>query len=42
VGQGKSLEEVRSAFGLAEPPGQPTRRFASLVEIIYQELAEKK
>ncbi len=40
--QGKSLEEIKAAFGLAEAPAQPARRFSSLVEIIYQELTEKK
>lgn len=40
--QGKSLEEIKTAFGLAEAPAQPARRFSSLVEIIYQELTEKK
>jgi glyoxylase-like metal-dependent hydrolase (beta-lactamase superfamily II) len=42
IQQGKSLEEIKTAFGLTEAPAQPARRFASLVEIIYQELSEKK
>jgi len=40
--QGKSLEEIKAAFGLAEAPAQPARRFPSLIEIMYQELTEKK
>jgi len=42
IREGKSLDEIKSAFGLAEAPGQATRRRPSLVEIIYQELAERK
>ncbi|MBM3744280.1 MAG: MBL fold metallo-hydrolase [Acidobacteria bacterium] len=42
IAQGKSLEEIRAAFGLTAAAGQPARRFPSLVEIIYQELTEKK
>lgn len=41
VAAGKTLDEVKKAFGIAEPPaGQ--MRFPSLVEIIYLELTEKR
>ncbi len=40
VAEGKSLEEIKKALGVDEPPAG--RRFPSLVEIIYQELTEKK
>jgi glyoxylase-like metal-dependent hydrolase (beta-lactamase superfamily II) len=39
VQQGKSLEEVKAAFGVAAPAGQ---RWPSLVEVIYQEVTAKK
>jgi len=42
VQQGKSLEEIKAAFGLTEAVAQPGRRFSSVVEVIYQELSEKK
>lgn len=42
VAQGKSLDEIQSAFGVTEPAGEPARRFPGLVEIICQELTEKK
>jgi hypothetical protein len=40
LAQGKSLAEIKSAFGLAEASGQPARRWPSLVETIYAELTE--
>jgi glyoxylase-like metal-dependent hydrolase (beta-lactamase superfamily II) len=41
LSQGKSLEEVKAAFGIAaEAPGG--RRWPSLVEVIYLELTERK
>jgi cyclase len=41
VSEGKTLDEVKKAFGLEDPPaGQ--MRFPSLVEVIYLELTEKK
>jgi glyoxylase-like metal-dependent hydrolase (beta-lactamase superfamily II) len=39
VREGKSLDEVRKSMGVAAAPGQ---RFPSLIEIIYQEVTEKK
>jgi glyoxylase-like metal-dependent hydrolase (beta-lactamase superfamily II) len=43
VRQGRSLEEVRAAMGVAAPPGGGTGvRFPSLIEIIYQEVGERK
>ncbi|MGA2062430.1 MAG: MBL fold metallo-hydrolase [Thermoguttaceae bacterium] len=43
VQEGKSLAEVQKAFAGADQPAAPGgRRWPSLVEIIYQELAEKK
>ncbi len=42
MAQGKSLDEILAAFGQAGAPGQSPRRFSSLVEVIYQELSEKK
>ena len=40
VAEGRSLDEVKAAFGLADP-GQGARRFPTLVEVIYLELTEK-
>ncbi len=43
VQQGKTLAEVKQALGDAEQPARPGgRRWPSLIEIIYQELTEKK
>jgi cyclase len=43
VQEGKSLAEVQKAFAGADQPAAPgSRRWPSLVEIIYQELTEKK
>ncbi len=39
VAQGKSLDEVKTAYNI---PADAQRRFPSLVEVIYQELAPKK
>jgi len=42
IEQGRTLDEIKSAFGVpAPPPGSPVRR-PPLVEIIYQEITEKK
>jgi len=41
VQEGKSLDEVKKAFGLADQPGPGGMRWPSLVEIIYQELTAK-
>ena len=38
VGEGRTLEDVKKAFGIEEAPG---RRWPSLVETIYLELTEK-
>jgi len=38
VDEGRSLDEVKTAFGIEDPPG---RRWPSLVETIYLELTEK-
>ena len=39
IAEGKTLNEVKEAFGIADQPGG--RRWPSLVEIIYLELTEK-
>ena len=42
IEQGRTLDEIKSAFGVpTPPPGSPVRR-PPLVEIIYQEITEKK
>ena len=41
VAQGRSLDEVKAAFGVTETTGMPGRR-PGLVEVIYLELTEKK
>lgn len=40
--EGKTLDEVKKAFGLSASPSAPRPRWPSLVEIIYRELQEKK
>ena len=42
VAEGKTIEDVKTAFGLKDEAGAGGRRWPSLVEIIYQELTEKK
>lgn len=43
IAAGKSLDEIKTAFGIAAAAGAQTgRRFPNIVEIIYQELTEKK
>ena len=42
IQQGKSLDEIKSAFGIAVAPAPGGRRWPSLVETIYLDLAEKK
>jgi cyclase len=43
VAEGKSLDQVKQAFGITTPAAQPGRAaFPSLVEILYLELTEKK
>jgi cyclase len=42
IQQGESLEEIKTAFGIAEAPAPGARRWPSLVETIYLELTEKK
>jgi glyoxylase-like metal-dependent hydrolase (beta-lactamase superfamily II) len=42
VAEGKSLDEVKKAFGIEDRPGPGGRRWPSLVEVIYLELTEKK
>ncbi|MBC7349602.1 MAG: MBL fold metallo-hydrolase [Candidatus Aminicenantes bacterium] len=42
IEQGRTLDEIKAAFGVQTPPtGSPLRR-PPLVEIIYQEIIEKK
>ncbi|MCR4396425.1 MAG: MBL fold metallo-hydrolase [Candidatus Saccharicenans sp.] len=42
IEQGRTLDEIKSAFGVQPPPaGSPVRR-PPLIEIIYQEIMEKK
>lgn len=42
IEQGKSLEEIKSAFGVEDAPAQARRRRPSLVEIIYEDLLKQK
>lgn len=43
IKQGKTLDEVKAAFGVQAAPGQPAgRRWPSVVEVIYQDLIKKK
>ncbi len=43
VAGGRSLDEVRTAMGVAAPAaGAGAMRFPSLVEVIYQEISERK
>jgi len=42
IEQGKSLDEVKSAFGIADIPGPGGRRWPSLVETIYLDLTERR
>ncbi len=43
IQEGKSLDDVKKSFGVAESPaGSSGRRFASFVEVIYLDLTEKK
>jgi cyclase len=42
IEQGKSLEEIKSAFGIADTSGPGGHRWPSLVETIYLDLTEKK
>ena len=42
IKEGKSLEDVKAAFGIADTPAKPGgMRFPSLVEVIYLELSGK-
>jgi len=43
IEEGKSLDEIKKIFGVEDLPAQPgRRRWLSLVEVIHQELMEKK
>jgi hypothetical protein len=43
VQEGKSLDDIKKAFGIADEPGAAAgRRRPSLVEVIYLDLTEKK
>jgi hypothetical protein len=43
IKEGKSLDEIKKAFGIADPIATSgARRFMSLVEVIYLDLTEKK
>ena len=42
IEQGKSLEEIKRDFGIADTSGPGGRRWPSLVETIYLDLTEKK
>ena len=42
VAEGKTLDEVKKAFGIEDAVGAGGRRWPSLVEVIYLELTEKK
>lgn len=41
IQQGKSLDEVKRAFGLTETPGQAARRWPSFVETLYLDLTRR-
>ncbi len=41
VEEGKSLEEIKQAFGIEEPSGQQARRWPSFIETVYLELTGK-
>ncbi len=41
IQQGKSLDEIKTAFGVAEAPGQATRRWPSFVETLYLDLTRR-
>jgi len=42
IQEGKSLDEIKTAFGLTEAPGQTGQRRPGFIEVIYLELTEKK
>lgn len=42
LAQGKSLDDVKKAFGIKDEPGPGGRRWPSLAETIYTELTAKK
>jgi glyoxylase-like metal-dependent hydrolase (beta-lactamase superfamily II) len=43
IDAGKSLEDIKKAFGIEEPPAQPGRpRRPGFIEVIYLDLTEKK
>jgi glyoxylase-like metal-dependent hydrolase (beta-lactamase superfamily II) len=42
VQQGKSLDEIKSTFGVTDAPAQAAQRRPGFIEIIYLELTEKK
>ncbi|MGA2326090.1 MAG: MBL fold metallo-hydrolase [Bryobacteraceae bacterium] len=42
VQQGKSLDEIKAAFGVADAPGQPGHRWPSFVEVVYLDLTERQ
>ena len=41
IREGKSLEEIKTAFGIAEAPAQAARRRPSFVETIYLDLSQR-
>jgi cyclase len=41
INEGKSLDEIKKAFGIEEPADQTTRRWPSFVETVYLELTGK-
>jgi cyclase len=42
IAEGKTLDEIKAAFGLTPTAGGPPARWPSFVEIVYLELTEKK
>jgi hypothetical protein len=43
MAEGKSLDEIKKAFGIQTPAAQPGQTsFPSLVEVIFLELSAKK
>jgi len=42
IAEGKTLDEIKAAFGLTPPAGGQPSRFPSFVENVYNELTGKK
>ncbi len=42
IAEGKTLDDIKTAFGIATAPGGQPSRWPSFVENVYLELSEKK